>query len=1163
MILLISIGRVSAQATGEFKTIMDNIYEVNRLSNTVSSVNSSTPGLLSTIRPDGSWADVDYKNEVDNSKWGPGLHFTRMNTLARAYAFPGSNYQGDPAVRQAVINTMNYWLSLDPAPTSTGWFYYTITLPRDIGTALITMRYGPEPLPATLESQMIPWMKKGKDIFTGPANTGSNLTDVAQHYIMRAVLTQDGNLLKTGVGEVGKDLVVTDGEGIKVDYSYTAHGPQLYIYGYGREFVLGVANTAAFVVGTSYSFTQQQMTTFTNMVRRSFIKASWGKYGDFNVFNRGLTRPGTGQADAATIEKVKRIDPANAAEYDAAIARIRGTQPVSYMINPEHTHFWRTDYTIHQRPSYMFSVRSVSTRTAKAEYGSLENKKGYYITEGVNFIAVDGDEYYNIPQVWDWNKLPGITVPEITSYPIRAEWGVNLGTVNFVGGASDGVYGTSTYNMSDYNTTARKGWFFFDDEVVCLGAGISSTAAEAINTTLNQTYLKGPVTVSAAGSQADVAAGSNLTYASSPSWVHHNNVGYYFPTPTTNVRLSTMAQTGDWSEINGNYSGTATKDIFKLWINHGVKPSATTTTYTYVVLPGKSAGEMAAYNGSHIAVLANSATAQVVRNSKLNMWQAIFYSAGSVTAEGITLKVNRPCVLLIKNISQAAVMVVAADPAQTARDLQVGVQTAALTALKAVTLTLPQGDMAGSSIMGTITPSSPSYVDATEVPPAAPITVLDVADSYVVDGPSANNNYGTSTALFLKNDNVGYRREAFLKFDLSNVPAKIDSAVIRVRQNSAGTGTLAGGTTWAFYNVADNTWTETGITWANRPTSDATMLGEVSPTPTNGTFLMLNITPAVRNAVAAGSKFLSIRVVSTVYGSSLDGSISSKENGTVANRPLIMVYPSSSQVAPPDVVVVPPAGGCSSVTLSDGQLLGRFLDRNVYVRVINGCWFASLSPGGEPVHVDWVKGVAETGGFAAGMKPFSRAVAEQCFKSNLAECMASWPTDCNQVQFTDGQLLGSFLDRNVYVRVINGCWFGSLSPTGQPVHVDWVKGVADRAGFAAGTQPFTRMLAEKCFKSNMSECGMAMSLREVAAELGGGLVLVPNPAGEQVQVQVPAGQEVRQVRIYSLSGTEVRRAAGGRVSLAGLAAGVYEVRVQTSGGRHYSGRLVKAGLGAH
>ena len=428
MAWLVGIGSVGAQATGDFRTIMDNIYEVIRTGTTLSSLNNNAPGLLSSLRPDGSWADVDYKNAADPALWSPGLHFTRMNTLARAYAFPGSNLYGRPEVRQAVISTMNYWLGLDPAPTSTNWFYYAITLPRDIGNALVTMRYGPEPLPADLEAKMIAWMSRGVDIYSSQGNSGSNLTDIAQHYLMRAVLTQDADLLHTAVRETARTIVITEDEGIQADYSYTSHGPQLYIYGYGREFVLGIANIGSYVAGTAFAFTPEQVGIFSNFVRQAFLKVSRGRYSDFNVFNRGITRVNTGMADAATIEKVKRIDPANAAEYDAAIARIRGTQPPAYMVAPEHMHFWRTDYTVHHRPAYMFSVRSVSTRTVKAENGNGENLKGYFMTDGVNYIGVSGDEYYNISPVWDWGRLPGTTVPFVTTLPLRKPWGVNPGT---------------------------------------------------------------------------------------------------------------------------------------------------------------------------------------------------------------------------------------------------------------------------------------------------------------------------------------------------------------------------------------------------------------------------------------------------------------------------------------------------------------------------------------------------------------------------------------------------------------------------------------------------------------------------------------------------------------------------------------------------------------
>ncbi|MDR6197134.1 polysaccharide lyase family 8 super-sandwich domain-containing protein [Siphonobacter sp. SORGH_AS_0500] len=874
------------QATGDFKIIMDRIFAGLQAGTNVTTLDASTASLLSSINADGSWSDIDYSNASTPSGWAPGTHFTRMNTLAKAYSNTSSSYYGNTQVRQAVIHTMNYWLSLDPAPVSSNWFYYAITLPKDIGNALIYMRYGPQPgLDASLESQMITWMTKGVNITTSPGNTGSNLTDIAQHYIMRACLTQNATPLSQAVTETGKTLVITSGEGIQADYSYTAHGQQLYIYGYGREFVSGVCNIGTYVTGTSYNFTAQQIAVFSSYVRKGFMQVARGRYNDFNVYGRGITRPNTGMADANLIERVKGIDLSTyASEYDAALSRMRGQAAPSYLINAQHQHYWRTDYTLHQRPGYLFGLRSVSSRTAKSESGNNENLKGYYLTEGVNFIGVEGDEYYNIYPVWDWNKLPGITVPEITTYPVRTSWGVNPGMTSFVGGVSDGTYGVSCYRMNDYSTTARKGWFFFDDEVVCLGAGISSSATQAINTTLNQCLLTGPVTVSD-GNNAAVVPSGDYTYAGGTvKWIHHDQVGYYFPSASP-LRVRQAAQTGSWSSINAGYaSDVISKDVFKLWIPHGTSPA--NTSYAYVVLPGKNATEMAAYSGSHLSIIANTPAVQIVDNRTLDLWQVIFYEAGSFSAQGITLKVDKPCTLLLKNVTTSEVAIVAADPNQTATTLKVGLSSAALPVMKEVKFTLPQANgTAGSSVEGLINSSSPNY---TEPVADSPVTLTAIADTYVRDGAAyQQSNYGTASTLAIKNDAEGYKREVYLKFDLSGFNAPLDSAILRLRVNNANATVT--NTTWEFYDVADNSWTETGLTWSNRPLPGG-KIGEVKGAVA-GTYVTLKITNAVR-ARLAKDQILTLRVSSSAYGSTTDAQFTARENANASQRPQLTLYPS-------------------------------------------------------------------------------------------------------------------------------------------------------------------------------------------------------------------------------------------------------------------------------
>ncbi|MFY0713600.1 DNRLRE domain-containing protein [Seonamhaeicola sp. NFXS20] len=84
---------------------------------------------------------------------------------------------------------------------------------------------------------------------------------------------------------------------------------------------------------------------------------------------------------------------------------------------------------------------------------------------------------------------------------------------------------------------------------------------------------------------------------------------------------------------------------------------------------------------------------------------------------------------------------------------------------------------------------------------------LDVeADAYV-HLSNVNTNYGAATVLVTK----GEGRYAYLKFDLSSVPGTIISAKLRIYQRTGFSQVRT------VYDVADDSWTETGITWANKP----------------------------------------------------------------------------------------------------------------------------------------------------------------------------------------------------------------------------------------------------------------------------------------------------------------------------------------------------------
>ncbi|WP_083415791.1 CBM96 family carbohydrate-binding protein [Algibacter lectus] len=80
------------------------------------------------------------------------------------------------------------------------------------------------------------------------------------------------------------------------------------------------------------------------------------------------------------------------------------------------------------------------------------------------------------------------------------------------------------------------------------------------------------------------------------------------------------------------------------------------------------------------------------------------------------------------------------------------------------------------------------------------------ADTYVHEG-KANDNFGEATSMVTKVD----ARYAILKFNLSTLPGDVISAKLRLYQRTRYRDLRT------VYDVADDSWTETGITWNNKP----------------------------------------------------------------------------------------------------------------------------------------------------------------------------------------------------------------------------------------------------------------------------------------------------------------------------------------------------------
>lgn len=655
--------QASTQKQNDYEMFMEKIRN-----STVK--NPSIDKDLTLFQENGSFSDIDY-DDTQMTNWTPIKHVERLSDFVYAYTNPKNQYYQNEDLYQKIVKGLEYWYDVDSE--SDNWWHNQISEPQKLGLLLIQMRIGKKQIPQDLETKIL---KRIQETGGDPAKwTGANRTDIALHWIYRSCLTQNETDLKTAIDNVFNPIVYTTEEGFQHDNSYFQHGEQLYIGGYGDEIIKGVTQVASYALGTQYELSKEKVELLSKFMRETYYRAVRGQNMSFDVVGRSVSRPGLLNKRTTTTyaQRMIDIDPAHAEEYKAIIARLNRKQPADYQVTASHTHYFRGDYSLHVRPQYNFDVRLASTRTKKCEYGNKENLKTYFMSDGCTNIVQTGDEYFNIFPVWNWCHIPGTTAPQVEKIPMDPKaWGV-LGTSTYAGGVSDSIYGATAYAYMDtnpeVNTGAKKSWYFFDNEVVCLGAGIQSTSTYPVHTTVNQCFLKDGIQVNKNGKEEAVEKGSYTLQA--PQWVLHDHIGYFFP-QKEEVFLTAQTQTGRWYDINTSKSKKEEKmDVFTLGINHGVGPKD--GSYAYIVVPGKtSAKEMEDYQKKNaIEILSNTAKIQAVRNTKLNVWMVTFFEAGTFKHKELSVTVDKPCVLMVKDITAKTANLHIADPGQTQSPIQV------------------------------------------------------------------------------------------------------------------------------------------------------------------------------------------------------------------------------------------------------------------------------------------------------------------------------------------------------------------------------------------------------------------------------------------------------------------------------------------------------------
>lgn len=668
---------------------------VSSKQNTNVASNTSMDSWISTQNTNGSWPDLKYgtltvtQSVTDN-------HVTRLWNLAAACSKIGNAKYNDATYKDAIKRGLQFWYTsntIDP-----NWWFNKILFPQKLGELLIFMRVFDGYIPKITsigidEPEIISLFSPTVVNDITLQGTGANAIDIGLHYVYRGLLTEDRVLLENTKNKLESILV----DNIKGDLIYQDHGPQIMTASYGWVFCDGLINLAYYLADSPAAF-DTASANFGNVlrfIRETQISSARGRSWDFSIMGRGVSRLNGMNANMNYLQYLAdNVDPANKTEYLDALSRLKGSSPANYNVREFNKHYWASDYNQHARKGYLFTVRNTSTRTVEAEKGNGENLKANYFSYGANFISIDGSEYTNIMPVWDWSMIPGTTFPYTTTFPTRPDWGTNYAVNSFVGGVSDGIHGASVLNLNKLGIQAKKSWFFFNDEIVCLGAGIIDSSNRNVRTTINQSWMNAPSYSCSVGSTTEAMQSlSSSTYTNTNlKYLRNGAVGYYFPNQG-NLKYTMKSQSGAWSSINSSMGSSTIESgyVFSLWLDHGNNPS--NASYSYIVVPGIDTQQKAqSYDASAIEIIQNTSAIQAVYHKTLDILQVIFHQAGTVNFGNKSVNVDYPCTLMFKNGTHITV----ADPFQTRANITVTVTSSGTPYTKQIALPT-SAEMKGSS----------------------------------------------------------------------------------------------------------------------------------------------------------------------------------------------------------------------------------------------------------------------------------------------------------------------------------------------------------------------------------------------------------------------------------------------------------------------------------
>ncbi len=631
---------------------------------------SYVDNLLGSFQKDSTWVGINY-DDVSRTGFEHSRHAGNLVYLGRAYKKQNSEFFESEKVKQIIEMALAFWVRKDFICDN--WWHNQIGIPTSFVSLMLIVG---DDLSDDLIESIQPIIGRANLNASGARPSGDRIK-IAAILAKNLLFIEDFEQFKHVIRIIEGEIKFATERGMQYDYSFHHRVDRVNnTLSYGLSYAGAFVEWAYYVEGTSFSFSDDKLNHLIDYYLDGICKhLVYGKYTDPGAKNRSISRKGSFKSHGIGIpEKLIRTTSYRKDELEKIIDIRKGNS----LPGLSHcTFYWHSEHFVFQRPDFFTSVRMYSTRNANMEepYNS-EGLLNHHRGDGTNHILLKGDEYHGIWPVYDWQKIPGATIMQKSEFPLEQEIQKH-GLAEFAGAVTDGKYGAAAFDfISPHDPLkARKAWFFFDNEYVCLGAGITSSTNLPVVTTINQCLLNGSVFIM---KDRKLEVLNNEEHKlENVDWVLHNDVAYVFP-KNTSINLKNNTANGSWFRISKQNRTSKNKvkmDVFNLWIDHGEQVED--ATYQYIVKPAVSLKQLIASKGKNqIKVLSNTSELQAVVNSKLEMYQLVFYRSGELNfSEKNKIICNSSGMFMVKMNGEKIKEITVSDPSRKLAEINFSISS--------------------------------------------------------------------------------------------------------------------------------------------------------------------------------------------------------------------------------------------------------------------------------------------------------------------------------------------------------------------------------------------------------------------------------------------------------------------------------------------------------